>query len=80
MNQTERETAVFRSLAQSGEGQVIASYLKRQADKVVFEAVEKEKPDIEEVQGAKLTRKYLLKLADRFIDRDTINADVTRFD
>lgn len=76
----EQEKAVFTSLAQSGEGEVIRTYLLKLMDEQVKKLIDDPSCTTELLAGVRYSRSVIQDLADRFIGRATINKDTERFD
>ncbi len=78
MQPNEREQQVFRNLAESGEGEVLAEYLERVRRHLTDELVDK-RPTPAQIEGAALTRQLCAELKERLNNRAIMTPQVDSF-
>lgn len=79
MQPNQHEQKVFQSLARSTEGDIIANYIARVRDELRDTIIDNPTSTLEDLAGARQTRKVLKELQDRLIARDTISSTPDRF-
>ena len=71
-----RERNVFRTLSQSGEGEVLYNYLTRMEQSVLGELIDDKSATLEDVKGARIAREIIGDFKDRLIARDIISTGI----